>query len=119
VPFKAILKELVESVPGASGAILADWEGESVEQHCLFDDFELKVLGAHKGILLNQLKDVHAGLPAGDLEEAVITTATQHVIVGVIGSDYSLVMTLGRNAILGQALYHFRRSVQRLAKEIY
>ncbi|GFE57847.1 roadblock/LC7 domain-containing protein [Geobacter sp. AOG1] len=118
MPFKTILRELVETVPGASGAILADWEGEAVEQYCHYDDFELKVLGAHKGILLNHFKELHAGLSTGDLEEAIITTATQHVIVGTIGPDYSLVMTLNRNAILGQALYYFRQALKRLTKEI-
>ena len=118
MPFKKILKELVNAVPGASGAILADWEGEAVEQFCLYDDFELKVLGAHKGILLNHFKELHTRLPAGDLEGVIITTATQHVIVGAIGPDYSLVMTLDRSAILGQALYRFHKALELLAKEI-
>ena len=65
MPFKAILKELVEVTPGASGAILADWEGEAVEQCCHYDDFELKVIGAHKGIILNQMKEIHGRFPAG------------------------------------------------------
>lgn len=119
MPFKAILKTLVESVPAASGAILADWEGEAVEQFCLYDDYEIKVTGAHQGIILNHLKDVHSGFPAGGLEEAVIITGEQQVIVGVVGSEYSLVMTLAREAILGLALHRFRESTKALEKEIY
>jgi len=119
VPFKAILKALVESVPAASGAILADWEGEAVEQFCLYDDYEIKVTGAHQGIILNHLKDVHGDFPADLLEEAVLVTAEQQVIVGVIGADYSLVMTLAREALLGLALYRFREAVRVLEKEIY
>lgn len=119
MPFKSILRELVESVPHASGAILADWEGEAVEHHCLYDDFELKVLGAHKGIILNQMKELHRAIPAGELREAVITTARQHVIIGTIGPDYSLVMTLNQRAIVGLARYHFEHAVDRLKKEIY
>ena len=53
MPFKVILKELVESTYGAIGAILADWEGEAVEQYCLTDTFQLKVTAAHKGIIVN------------------------------------------------------------------
>ncbi len=49
MPFKRILTELVTAVPGASGAILADWEGEAVEQFSFYDDFEMKLIGAHKG----------------------------------------------------------------------
>lgn len=119
MPFKEILKTLVESVPAASGAILADWEGEAVEQFCLYDDYEIKVTGAHEGIILNHLKDVHAAFPAGGLEEVVIVTGEQQVIVGVVGADYSLVMTLAREALLGLALHRFRDAVQVLEKEIY
>ena len=119
MPFKTILKELVESVPGATGAILADWEGEAVEQHCLYDDYELKVIAAHQGIVLSRMKEVHATLPAGELDDAVITTDTRHILMGPVGPDYSLVMTLDREAAAGYALYRFRDSVKRLAKEIY
>ncbi len=119
MPFKSILKTLVESVPAASGAILADWEGEAVEQFCLYDDYEIKVAGAHEGIILNHLKDVYAGFSAGELEEVVTITDQQQVIAGMIGADYSLVMTLGRDALLGLALHRFRETVKVLEKEIY
>ena len=119
MPFKAILRELVEAVPGATGAILADWEGEAVEQHCLYDDYELKIIAAHKGIVLSRLKVAHADLPGGELSDAVITTDIRHILTGVIGPDYSLVMTLDRGAVLGLALYRFRNALKLLEKEIY
>ncbi len=119
MPFKAILKALVESVPAASGAILADWEGEAVEQFCLYDDYEIKVTGAHEGIILNHFKDVYGAFPTGGLEEVVTVTDEQQVIAGMIGADYSLVMTLGRDALLGLALHRFHETVKVLEKEIY
>jgi predicted regulator of Ras-like GTPase activity (Roadblock/LC7/MglB family) len=119
VPFKTILRELVEAVPGATGAILADWEGEAVEQYCQYDDFELKVIAAHKGIVLNRMKEVHAAFPGGEVSDVVITTDSGHVLTGPIGPDYSLVMTLAEGAVVGRALYYFRNSVKRLDKEIY
>ena len=119
MPFKVILRELVESTHGASGAILADWEGEAVEQYCLTDTFQLKVTAAHKGIIVNQLQDVLMNSPAGLLREVVITTESQYVIVGAVGSDYSLSMTLGRNALIGVVLRKFNSTVLLLEKEIY
>ena len=119
MPFKTILKELVESVPGATGAILADWEGESVEQYCLYDDYELKLIAAHKGIVLARIKEAHAFQTGQAPEDAVISTGNLHILIGVIGPDYSLVMTLDRGAIVGKALYNFRKAVARLEKEIY
>ena len=119
MPFKTILKELVDSTCGATGAILADWEGEAVEQYCLYDEYELKVLAAHKGIVLNQIREVHAAFPGGEISDAVITTASQHILAGVVGPDYSLVMTLDKRGAIGPALYRFRRALKVLEKEIY
>jgi hypothetical protein len=36
-----------------------------------------------------------------------------------VGPEYSLVMTLAREALIGQALYRFRQAVKLLEKEIY
>lgn len=119
MPFAAILKNLVDAIPGASGAILADWEGEAVAHYCLFDEYELKVIGAHKGIILNHMKDLHSKLSIGDLQETVIRTGEQQFVIGTIGSDYSLVITMNGRAVVGCALYHLRQAVKLLEKEIY
>lgn len=119
MPFKRILKELIDAVPGATGAILADWEGEAVEQCCQYDDYDLKVIGAHKGILLNLMKEAHEKMDAGVLKHTVITTDGQHLLTGSIGTDYFLVMTLDTTAIVGLAIHHFQVAVDRMHKEIY
>jgi predicted regulator of Ras-like GTPase activity (Roadblock/LC7/MglB family) len=114
-----MLEELVTRIPGATGAILADWEGEAVEQFCLGDEFELKVLAAHKGVILNLIKELHDAVVVGTPREAIITSDQCHVVVGPVGNDYSLVVTLGRQAIVGEALRHFHEAVVDLYKEIY
>ena len=120
MPFQTILTELVKGVHGATGAILADWEGEAVAQYCPSgDEYDLKVLGAHKGIILNRMREVHNTLGAGELLETVITSAAQHVLVGAVGPEYVLVMSLEREALLGLALFHFRSCIGPLVREIY
>ncbi|QWV92569.1 roadblock/LC7 domain-containing protein [Geomonas oryzisoli] len=119
MPFKRLLTTLVESVPGGNGAILADWEGEAVEQFSHGDPFEMKVTAAHWGILLTQLKGLHEKFTTGAVQETVISTDEQYVIVGAIGEDYALVMTMDRNALPLLALKKFRDTAQLLHKEIY
>ena len=58
-------------------------------------------------------------MPGGELSDAVITTDSLHILIGVIGQDYSLVMTLDRGAVLGLAQYRFRKTLKLLEKEIY
>ena len=119
MPFKKLLTTLVESVPGASGAILADWEGEAVEQHTRGDAYEIKVTAAHWGILLTRLKGLHEKYAAGSVQQSVISTDDQHVIIGAIGDDYALVMTMTRNALPLLGLQRFREIAELLHKEIY
>lgn len=109
----------MDTVPGATGAILADWEGEAVEQCCRFDVYDLKVIAAHKGILLNLMKDAHQKIDVGTLRHSVITTEQQHFLTGSIGADYFLVLTLDKTAIVGQALYHFQAALEQMFREIY
>ena len=119
MPFKEMLTTLVEAVPGASGAILADWEGEAVEQYSHGDAFEMKVTAAHWGILLTRLKGVHQQYGTGVVRQSVISTDRQYVIIGAVGEDYALVMTLERNALPLLALKNFRETAELLHKEIY
>lgn len=119
MPFKSILKDLMDAVPGATGAILADWEGEAVEQCCNYDIFDLKIIGAHKGILLNLMKDAHQKMSAGNMLHTVISTTNQHYLTGPIGADYFLVMTLDKTAIVGQAVHSFKEALALMYREIY
>jgi len=116
--FNEILKHLVDSIPGATGAILADWEGESVAFHSVGDDFELKVIAAHKGIIMGHLRRIHDQLAPGELQETVITAESIQIITGAITRDYSLVLTRQPLVPLAIVLRRFRSAVEELRKEI-
>ncbi|MDY0270556.1 roadblock/LC7 domain-containing protein [Trichloromonas sp.] len=116
--FKVILGDLVAAVPDAGGAILADWEGEAVDQVACMDDYELKVIGAHKGVILNQLRDLVRRLEGADPREIIITTDRMEILILPVTSDYFLVLTLARGQALGRALFEARRCVARLIREI-
>ena len=118
MPFKNLLNTLVERVPGALGAIIADWEGEAVDQAGIMDDYDLKVIGAHKGVVLHNMREVADRLGNDDLREIVITTKQAQTLVMPVTKDYYLVLTLDRVDMLGRALLEARRCVQALHREI-
>lgn len=118
MPFKGLLGHLVNAVPGALGAILVDWEGEAVDQVARMDDYELKVLGAHKGVILDHMRAVVARLEGVDLEELVVSTARTQTVIMPVTREYFLVLTLARGEALGRALFETRRCVARLREEI-
>jgi predicted regulator of Ras-like GTPase activity (Roadblock/LC7/MglB family) len=118
VPFKALLNSLVERVPGAQGAIIADWEGEAVEQAGLMDDYDLKVIGAHKGVILHNMREVVDRLGNDELKEIVVTTKEAQTLILPVTKEYYLVLTLDRSDMLGRALLEARRCIQALYREI-
>lgn len=116
--FEVVLKNLVDQVPKAVGAILVDWEGEAVMEHCHCDPYEIRFIAAHKGIVLEHLKEMQSATQIGEVEDVVVTSTGGHLIIGCIDKDYSLVMNIERSSPVGLALYHFRRAIVELKKEI-
>jgi len=118
VPFKPLLNALIERVPGALGAIIADWEGEAVDQVGTMDEYDLKVIGAHKGVILHSMREVVDRLGDDELKEIIITTKKAQTLVLPVTKDYYLVLTLDRSDMLGRALLEARRCIQALHQEI-
>ena len=118
MPYITTLKNLVDALPDAIGAILVDWEGEAVQEYCHCDPYDIRFIAAHKGIILTRLKELHTSGRVGAVEEVAITSTDGHLIIGCIDDDYSLVLNVGRACPQGQALHHFRDAVAELKREI-
>lgn len=116
--FQKILEELLERLPDALGAILADWEGEAVDQVSRIGDYEIKVIGAHKGIILTNLRLAMRDLGTDTLEEIMVTTAHSQTLILPVTSEYYLVLPLKRNETFGLALFEARRTITQLRREI-
>lgn len=120
MPFKSILHDLVESTAGATAAILIDWEGEAVELYSpSANEFDIKILGAHQNIIFNRIREIRQRVPSQAINHAVITTDQQHLILGAIGDEYTLVTTLERSALVGRVLVKVEQAIKLLEKEIY
>ena len=117
--FKVALEDLMGRVPGSLGAILADWEGEAVDQvSTRLDDFEMKIIGAHKGIILTNMRQAMRDLDSDDLEEIIVTTEKTQTLIIPITRDYYLVLTLQKDASFGRAQFEARKTVLALRREI-
>ena len=116
--FETILQELVDRVPHAVGAILVDWEGEAVMEHCHCDPYDIRFIAAHKGIILARLKEMQSVAQIGEVEDVVVTSSGGHLIIGCIDQDYSLVMNVERSCPVAVAMHYFRAAIGELKKEI-
>lgn len=118
MPYHSILKGLVDTVPHAVGAILVDWEGEAVQEYSHCDSYNIRFVAAHKGIILARLREAAGDNPAGEIEDVVVTTARQTLLIGAVDIDYSLVLQTDRACPVGLARFHFTNALNRLKKEI-
>lgn len=116
--FKLLLDRLLEQIPGSLGAIIVDWEGEAVDHSARMDSYELQLLGAHKGVILANLRDAVRRLGDEEIEEIVISTAATQTLVLPVTLEYALILTLDRGDGLGRALFEARRCAAELRREI-
>ena len=82
------------------------------------DDYDLKVIGAHKGVILHSMREVVDRLGNDELKEIIITTKQAQTLILPVTKDYYLVLTIDRSDVLGRALMEARRCIQALYKEI-
>ncbi len=116
--FKSLLEQLLERAPGARGAIIVDWEGEMVDHAACMDSYDLQVLGAHKGVILANLREAVRRLGDEEIEEIVISTAARQTLILPVTHEYALILTLDRGDALGRALFEARRCTAELRREI-
>lgn len=93
-PFTSILERLVVSTPGARGAALVDFEGETVDYAGHIDPFELKVAAATWQIVLYELE---ATAFAGPTQVTVRARRSSYVLRRV-NHEYAIVLILHARA---------------------
>ncbi len=93
--FAVILAAFVARVPGARGAALVDFEGETVDYAGGIDPFELRVAAAHGRIVLHEA----AAQPSLKRIHWLAIRATRRTyLVSVLPEGYALVVLLLRRA---------------------
>lgn len=118
MPFKAILKNLVERVKGVQGAILLDWEGEAVDHYALISDYEIKFIGAHMGILLYNLnKRLKEELGDDGINGLTIELDKKSFAVYPVDKDYFAVIVLSDDAVLGLLRHEVDLAVKAIREE--
>ncbi len=123
--FDAILRELIEAVPGARGAVFCDNLGEAVNSvgasgraaPSELTDFDLRVAGAQ---LATPLDLARAALATdyGALQECVIGGSHETLLVHLLPEGYYLVLCLEPGAITARGMFWLRQIAKRLAVEI-
>ena len=119
--FAAILKDLVTRVPHARGAVFVDSEGEYVE---LFStdgvdgEDDMKLAGAHEGIVLNMFAEAARNSDQGTPRELYVRNTDLDVFACMLKDGYFVLLTRAPRGIPGHALHELRRAARAIEAEI-
>jgi predicted regulator of Ras-like GTPase activity (Roadblock/LC7/MglB family) len=116
--FADILRAMVERVPGAQGAIFADWEGEMVDQFAHIPALDIQLVGAHWGVVLNQASRSTSGIGFGPVKELVVEGEHNTVLILCVTDKYYVVLTAKSEVHLATARREMERSALILRGEM-
>jgi predicted regulator of Ras-like GTPase activity (Roadblock/LC7/MglB family) len=115
--FADILRQMVERVPGAVGAIFADWEGEAVDQFAHIPAIEIQLVGAHWGVILS-LTDARLRTTVGAVHEILVEGEHALVFIRAVTDRYYVVLAAKKSVHLATARRELERSAQTLLGEM-
>lgn len=119
MPFKTIIKDFVEKTPGATGAIMLDWDGETVADFSRISHMDMPAIGAYKGIILNLIKDALKKQKAEDEIKTIgLTTEHSKIALYTIKEGYYFVVTLEKTIPLGRVFTKAKKVIRDLEKEM-
>jgi predicted regulator of Ras-like GTPase activity (Roadblock/LC7/MglB family) len=116
--FADILRAIVDRVPGALGAIFADWEGEMVDQFAHIPPLDIQLVGAHWGVVLNQASRSTKTVGFGPVRELLIEGERGTVLVQSVTDSYYVVLTAKRDVHLATARRELQRGAETLRSEM-
>ncbi len=116
--FGDILEAMVKRVPGAVGAVFADWEGEPVDQFAHIEPLEIQLVGAHWGVVWSQAAERLGKRGLGAVEELLIEGERAIVLVRSVTDRYFVVLATKREAHLATARRELERGARTLLGEM-
>jgi predicted regulator of Ras-like GTPase activity (Roadblock/LC7/MglB family) len=117
--FQDILQRIVERVPGATGAVFADWEGESVGEFAReLPLLEIRIVGAQWGVVWNELQRSFSRARLAPPTELIVDGEAGGALVRKVTDQYYVVLAVEKHAQLGRAMRELERGAAELAAEM-
>jgi len=122
VAFQGILRQLLQTTPGAIGAVFLDQEGEAVDLWAerVFDigPEGLRAIGAYEGIFLSDLKRLCDRIAAGKLVRLMIEFEHAKFLSCDLKEGYYLVLVIAGDSSEGIAWQRLGQCRVRLLEEL-
>ena len=117
-PFRKILRELVNGLPEAWGAIFVDWEGESVELFATSDEYEVKLAGAEAQLLLSRMVSSGKDAGLGRTSSAMIRAGEHAFFLHTLDEEYFVLLAANAGVLAGLARARLAAAVVALRRHV-
>jgi predicted regulator of Ras-like GTPase activity (Roadblock/LC7/MglB family) len=120
VPFRELLKQLVDSIEGASGAILLESAGEAVQWYAVDESRveRLRLRSAYVAVVLQNSQLLAKRTEAGEVAHLVLQYDGASFIAQAVERDYFVVLELYPRANIGQAIYRLQTIIEGLRQAV-
>lgn len=116
--FGELLAELVGFIPGAVGAVFLDWEGEAVDQFGHIPELDIRLQGAHWGVVLNLVTNVLGKDRFGNTQWIILGGEIVDVLIHAVTTDYFIVLIMRHGSHLAKALKELKRVTSAMLQEM-
>jgi predicted regulator of Ras-like GTPase activity (Roadblock/LC7/MglB family) len=118
LPFKNLLKELVSSVEGATGAIVIEADGEAVQLYTEGDSERLRLRAAYITVAILSARASTDRLKLGDIGCLVFEYGGASFIFRELDRSYYLALELDDSANIGLAIYRAESAAAKLRRAL-
>ena len=115
---KAVLREMMQRVPGSLGAAVIGLDGIPVEKVAADGSFNIDLASAEGISVVKRAAMSLRDLPSEPLEEVTISCRSRTTILRSVGSDYYLCVVVGPDSVPGRARFEAWRAGQQLREVI-
>jgi predicted regulator of Ras-like GTPase activity (Roadblock/LC7/MglB family) len=118
--FSALLKQILERVEGAVGAMIVGLDGIAIEQELsdpTANDGRLSMIAASYATLLRNSMRTSFDAGVGSLQEMTVTSENMTLVIKLINPEYFLLISLKSTGNLGRARFELRKAQLLLEEE--
>lgn len=116
--FNQILKKAVVETKGAVGAIFLDREGEEIAHYTTLPGDEMKLMGAHYGIVWLEMETMVSRHLDASAAEAIFVTEKGICLMRPVQKEYMVFLLMSPSQGIGQARRWLRWAAAEIQKEI-
>lgn len=111
------IKKLVERIPGATGCIMVDTNGEEIVVYAKENEYQMKLLGAHMVPIHKRLEAISQRIDSGDYSEIIVRTDNFYIITSTIQKENYLILRLAPTPAITPSIINLKEAIRDIIEE--